>query len=73
MVLSASKSLGSLALIAACSSALASASNCVELLIPVTAQANNTKFNTVKVDSNVDAVEFTLSREYGRHIGRRLC
>ncbi|KAM6486218.1 alpha/beta-hydrolase [Trichoderma sp. SZMC 28011] len=63
MVLSASKSLGPLAFIAACSSALASASNCVELLIPVTAQANNTKFNTVKVDSNVDAVEFTLSRD----------
>ncbi|KKO99260.1 hypothetical protein THAR02_08633 [Trichoderma harzianum] len=63
MVLSASKSFGPLALIAACSSVLASASNCVELLIPVTAQANNTKFNTVKVDSSVDAVEFTLSRD----------
>lgn len=64
MVPSTSKSLGPLALIAACGSALASASNCVELLIPVTAHANNTKFNTVQVDSNVDAVEFTLSREY---------
>ncbi|KAL7941933.1 alpha/beta-hydrolase [Trichoderma barbatum] len=63
MVLSNSRSLVPLALIAACGSALASSSNCVELLIPVTAHANNTKFNTVKVDSNIDAVEFTLSRD----------
>ncbi|UKZ78165.1 hypothetical protein TrVFT333_005900 [Trichoderma virens FT-333] len=63
MVLFVSKSLAPLALIATCSSVLAASSNCVELLIPVTAHANNTKFNTVRVDSNVDAVEFTLSRD----------
>lgn len=65
MVPSTAGSIMPLALLATSSLVLAaSSSNCVELNIPVTAHANNTKFNTVRVDSNVDAVEFTLSREY---------
>ncbi|PTB61884.1 alpha/beta-hydrolase [Trichoderma citrinoviride] len=58
-----SRSIVTLALIATSSFVLAASSNCVELNIPVTAHANNTKLNTVRVDSNVDAVEFTLSRD----------
>ncbi|KAL6875982.1 alpha/beta-hydrolase [Trichoderma longibrachiatum] len=64
MVPSTAGSIMPLALLATSSLVLAaSSSNCVELNIPVTAHANNTKFNTVRVDSNVDAVEFTLSRD----------
>ncbi|KAL6862088.1 alpha/beta-hydrolase [Trichoderma novae-zelandiae] len=62
MMPSASKSLVPLALIAT-SAVLAASSNCVELKIPVTAHANNIKFHTVRVDSNIDAVEFTLIEE----------
>jgi hypothetical protein len=64
MVSSISRVIVSLALMATSRLVLAASSNCVELNIPVAAHANNTKFNTVRVDSNVDAVEFTLSREY---------
>lgn len=67
MVPSTPRSIVLLALIAASSFVVAASSNCVELTIPITAHANNTKFNTVRVDSNVDAVEFTLSREYVTH------
>ncbi|KAL7808391.1 alpha/beta-hydrolase [Trichoderma gracile] len=63
MIPPTSRSIVSLALLATRSLVLAASFNCVELNIPVTAHANNTKFNTIRVDSNVDAVEFTLSRD----------
>ncbi len=64
MVLSVSLSLATLAI--AASSAVATsitARNCVDLVVPVTAFANNTKYDIVRVDSNIDAVEFTRDRE----------
>ncbi|KAL6890094.1 alpha/beta-hydrolase [Trichoderma evansii] len=62
-MLSASKYLAVLAFTATFSFVLANSANCVDLTIPITANANNTKFNSVTVNSNIDAVEFTLSRD----------
>ncbi|KAH8893669.1 alpha/beta-hydrolase [Thozetella sp. PMI_491] len=39
------------------------ARNCVDLVVPVTVAANNTKYDILRVDSNIDAVEFTRARD----------
>ncbi|KAF5530778.1 alpha beta-hydrolase [Fusarium mexicanum] len=44
--------------------------NCVQLLIPVTASANNTRYNSVKVESNIDLVDFVWDTSTWSHANR---
>ncbi len=41
-----------------------SARNCVELQVPVHVEATNINYQTLRVNSNIDAVEWTLDLEY---------
>lgn len=61
MVLPVIKCLAALAV--AANAAAVTSKNCVGLSIPVNVQAENTKFTVPRVDSNIDAVEFTIARE----------
>ena len=40
------------------------AKDCLLLDVPVSVSAINTNYDTLRVDSNIDAVEWTLSLEY---------
>lgn len=44
--------------------------NCVQLQIPVTASANNTRYNSVKVESNIDLVDFVWDTSTWSHANR---
>lgn len=46
------------------------AKNCVQLQIPVTASANNTRYNSVKVESNIDLVDFVWDTSTWSHANR---
>jgi hypothetical protein len=48
------------------------AKNCVELQIPVTASANNTRYNSVKVESNIDLVDFVWDTSTWSHANRSI-
>ncbi|KAJ2975591.1 hypothetical protein NQ176_g5439 [Zarea fungicola] len=61
MVLPVIKCLAALAV--AANAAAVTSKNCVGLSIPVNVQAENTKFTVPRVDSNIDAVEFTIARD----------
>jgi len=42
----------------------AAAKNCVQLQVPVHVAATNSKYRTLRIDSTIDAVEWTLDLEY---------
>lgn len=44
--------------------AVIAAKNCALLVVSVSVSAVNAKFNTLRVDSNIDAVELTRDMEY---------
>ncbi|ENH72145.1 hypothetical protein FOC1_g10006517 [Fusarium oxysporum f. sp. cubense race 1] len=44
--------------------------NCVQLQIPVTASANNTRYNSAKVESNIDLVDFVWDTSTWSHANR---
>jgi hypothetical protein len=46
------------------------AKNCVQLQIPVTASANNTRYNSVKVESNIDLVDYVWDTSTWSHANR---
>lgn len=46
------------------------AKNCVQLQIPVTASANNTRYSSVKVESNIDLVDFVWDTSTWSHASR---
>lgn len=52
----------------AANAAAVTSKNCVGLSIPINVQAENTKFTVPRVDSNIDAVEFTIARELVAHL-----
>lgn len=54
--------MGAMAL--AATGALAATRNCVELMVPVTAYANNTNYEAIQITSNPEAAAFTVSYEY---------
>ncbi|SCN92210.1 unnamed protein product [Fusarium fujikuroi] len=58
------------ALLPALASPTGHAKNCVQLQIPVTASANNTRYNSIKVESNIDLVDFVWDTSTWSHANR---
>ncbi|KAF4340449.1 alpha beta-hydrolase [Fusarium beomiforme] len=46
------------------------AKNCVQLQVPITTSANNTRYNSVKVENNIDLIDFVWDTSTWSHANR---